>query len=195
MRKALLLGFFASALTLSGAALANENHSPSAHDFSFEMADGSKLDLGDYAGQTVLVVNTASQCSFTRQYGPLQALYEKYQDRGFTVVAVPSNDFGGQEPGTNSQIVDYAQSKFSVGFPITSKVKIKGDGGDPFYQWAQSEAGMMGKVRWNFHKYLIGPDGQMAGWFSTFTEPDSISLARAIEKTLPPQMTTIGSGS
>ncbi|GAA0773364.1 glutathione peroxidase [Roseibium denhamense] len=190
-----MLGFFASALTLSGAALANENHSPSAHDFSFEMADGSKLDLGDYAGQTVLVVNTASQCSFTRQYGPLQALYEKYQDRGFTVVAVPSNDFGGQEPGTNSQIVDYAQSKFSVGFPITSKVKIKGDGGDPFYQWAQSEAGMMGKVRWNFHKYLIGPDGQMAGWFSTFTEPDSISLARAIEKTLPPQMTTIGSGS
>ncbi len=190
-----MFGVIASALSFLGPAAANDGKNSSAHDYSFEMADGSKLDLSRYAGQTVLVVNTASHCSFTRQYGPLQALYEKYKDRGFTVIAVPSNDFGGQEPGSNAEIVEFAEDKFSVEFPIASKVRIKGQDSEPFYQWAQNEAGVMGKVRWNFHKYLIGPDGKMAGWFSTFTEPQSNKLARAIEDTLPPDMAQTGSGS
>ena len=155
-----------------------------AHDFGFNTAEG-RINLADYSGKAVLVVNTASQCSFTRQYGPLQALYEKYEDRGLVIVAVPSNDFGGQEPGTNGEIVEFVKREFDVGFPITTKSSVKGSDAEPFYRWAAEQVGTLGVPRWNFHKYLIGPDGELVNWFSTLTEPGSPKLADAIEAVLP----------
>lgn len=163
---------------------ADDTSTPNAHSFSFKTAEG-QLNFSDFAGKAVLVVNTASQCSFTKQYGPLQTLYEKYEDKGLVILAVPSNDFGGQEPGTDKEIIDFATSEFAVDFPITSKSTVKGSDADPFYLWAADEVGRVGVPRWNFHKYLIGPDGEMVNWFSTFTEPNSAKLARAIEAVLP----------
>ena len=180
---AAMLGFLAA---VTGAT-AESSETGSAHQFSFHSARGGEIKLADYSGKTVLVVNTASQCGFTEQYGPLQRLYEKYRDRGFVVVAVPSNDFGGQEPGSNSEIVDFATREFEVGFPIAAKARVKGEGADPFYRWAADQVGTLGKPRWNFHKYLVGPDGRLITWFSSFTKPDSAKLTDAIEAALPDQ--------
>lgn len=173
------------AMFAAGPSGAEERTSQNAHQFDFRSATGDKIDLADFAGKAVLIVNTASQCSFTKQYGPLQTLYEKYKDRGFVVVAIPSDDFGGQEPGSDAEIVEFATNKFEVGFPIASKARVKGSQADPFYRWAVDQVGAMGKPRWNFHKYLIGPEGEMVTWFSTFTEPDSQKLANSIEAILP----------
>ncbi len=172
-------------LSIMGHSQANDRQMTSAHDFSFPAATGGTIDLAQYAGKAVLVVNTASQCGFTKQYGPLQALYEMYRDRGFVVIGVPSNDFGGQEPGTNDEIVNFTQAEFSVDFPIAAKSRVKGADAAPFYRWAGEQVGPIGKPRWNFHKYLIGPDGRLVTWFSTWTKPDSSKLATAIEQALP----------
>lgn len=178
---------FAIGLAIFGAvpdAFAGEGTRIGAHQFSFSSADGEKIDLADYAGKIVLVVNTASQCSFTEQYGPLQKLYEKYKDRGFVVIAVPSNDFGAQEPGSSIEAAEFAEREFSVDFPITAKASVIGSRVDPFYAWAANEVGPLGKPRWNFHKYLLGPDGRMINWFSSITQPDSKKLSEAIEAAL-----------
>lgn len=156
-----------------------------AHAFSFRAADGGEINMSEFAGKAVLVVNTASQCNFVKQYGPLQALYEKYRDRGLVIVGVPSNDFGSQEPGSDAEIVQFASQEFRVDFPLASKTTVKGANATPFYRWAGDQVGIMGKPRWNFHKYLIGPDGKMVTWFSTMTEPGSKRLQAAIEKALP----------
>ena len=129
-------------------------------------------------------MNTASQCGFTKQYGPLQALYDQYKDDGFVVIAVPSNDFGGQEPNTDQEISKFVKDKFSVGFPITSKTKVRGANAAAFYKWAARQTGMIGRPRWNFHKYLIGPDGNLVDWFTPMTSPGSKKLSSAIEKSL-----------
>ncbi|MGI9363690.1 MAG: glutathione peroxidase [Rhizobiaceae bacterium] len=163
---------------------ASEPSQTTAHSFKFEDAKGGTMNLSDFAGKVVLVVNTASECSFTKQYGPLQSLYEKYRDQGFVVVGVPSNDFGGQEPGSDEEISEFTSKEFQVGFPIASKTKIKGRDATPFYSWAEDQVGTLGKPRWNFHKYLIGPDGKMITWFSTMTQPGSKKLSNAIEKAL-----------
>lgn len=157
----------------------------SAYDYGFKTIDGEPLPLSSLKGKTVLVVNTASQCGFTPQYEGLQALYEKYKDKGFVVVGVPSNDFGSQEPGTAEEIKDFCESTFSVTFPLTEKEIVTGDQAHPFYKWAGEQVGIAGRPRWNFHKYLIAPDGRLADWFSTVTEPSSDKVTSAIEKLLP----------
>ena len=158
---------------------------PTAHDFVFTGIDGQELPLGQFAGKAVLVVNTASFCGFTRQYEGLQALWERYRERGLVVLGVPSNDFGGQEPNTEDRIQDFCSVRFNVTFPMTSKVRVVGAGAHPFYAWAQQQVGFIGAPKWNFHKYLIGPDGRLLDWFSSMTKPDSGKLVRAIEATLP----------
>lgn len=155
-----------------------------AHDFSLTAIDGSEMPLAAYRGKTVLVVNTASRCSFTQQYAPLQALYEEHRDKGLVVIGVPSNDFGGQEPGTEADIEHFTQSAYRVDFPLTNKTTVVGDKATPFYKWASAQAGPLGKPRWNFHKYLIGPDGRLVDWFTPMTTPDSARLRRAIERSL-----------
>ena len=157
----------------------------SAWDFSFETLDGQPLPMSSLKGKAVLVVNTASQCGFTPQYQGLEALYQKYAGKGLVVLGVPCNDFGGQEPGTAEEIKDFCETKFSVTFPMTGKTHVTGKDAHPLYAWARQQVGILGSPKWNFHKYLIAPDGTLADWFSTPTGPESGRVAKAIEKVLP----------
>ena len=166
-------------------AASSEAGAASAWDFSFVAIDGQPLPLSQFEGKAVLVVNTASQCGFTPQYKGLEELYKKYRERGLVVLGVPSNDFGAQEPGSSSEIKDFCETNFSVDFPLTEKVKVTGDDAHPFFRWAAKEMGPLAKPRWNFHKYLIAPDGRLVDWFSTVTSPDASSVSRAIEANLP----------
>ncbi|WP_370661526.1 glutathione peroxidase [Pelagibius sp. 7325] len=157
---------------------------PSAHDFSFTAIEGDPLPLSKYKGKVVLLVNTASLCGFTPQYDDLQAVWERYRERGLVVLGVPSNDFGGQEPGSASEIKEFCEVNFSIDFPLTTKEHVVGDAAHPFYRWAAEQLGFAAKPRWNFHKYLIGPDGQIADWFSTVTKPTAPKVTEAIEAQL-----------
>jgi len=156
----------------------------SAHDFTFDGIDGVSINLGDFEGRVILVVNTASECGFTPQYEGLQALWSEYRDRGLIVLGVPSNDFGGQEPGSSEEIVEFCQGVYGVDFPLAAKSGVRGDGAHPFYLWARAELGARNAPRWNFHKYLIAPDGRLVEAFSTTTRPDNPALRQAIEALL-----------
>lgn len=160
----------------------------SAHRFTFVAIDNeTPMPLEDFKGKTLLVVNTASQCGLTGQYKGLQEIYDKYKDRGLVVIGVPSNDFGGQEPGTLDQIEDFTKSEYSVSFPMTAKYSVSGDKAHPFFIWAaEQKAGgfLFSKPRWNFHKYLIGRDGRLIESFGSYVEPQSDKLMKAIEKAL-----------
>lgn len=155
------------------------------HDFAFTSIEGTPMSGSDFTGKVVLAVNTASFCGFTKQYTELQTLWETYKDRGLVVLGLPSNDFGAQEPGSSEEIKDFCTTNFSVDFPMTEKVVVKGDNAHPFYAWAGAQVGMLGRPKWNFHKYLIGPDGQVANWFATTTSPMADKVTTAIEKLLP----------
>jgi len=157
----------------------------SAHDFSFTSIDGKPLALSQFAGGPVLIVNTASRCGMTPQYEGLQKLWEQYRDRGFAVLGVPSNDFGGQEPGTEAEIKTFCESNYKVDFPMTSKNVVLGPDAHPFYRWASDEAGDAAAPKWNFHKYLIGADGKLKGSFGSKTTPDDPDLIAAVEAELP----------
>ena len=156
-----------------------------AHDFTFQAIEGGALPLSQFAGKAVLVVNTASHCGFTKQYSALQDIWSRYRDRGLVVLGVPSNDFGGQEPGNAMEIKEFCEANFDVDFPMTEKVRIRDDTPHPFYAWAFKELGGVAKPRWNFHKYLVAPNGQLVEWFSTPTSPLSSKVIKAIEANLP----------
>lgn len=156
-----------------------------AWDFSFVGIDGQPLPLSRYRGTALLVVNTASKCGFTPQYKMLEGVYETFGERGLTVLGVPCNDFGGQEPGASEEILDFCDSTYRIRFPLTEKVKVKGPDAHPFYRWAARAFAPWAKPRWNFHKYLVAPDGRLADWFSTVTRPDSDKIIKAIEDILP----------
>lgn len=156
----------------------------SAYDFSFRKIDGGALPLSEFKGKALLIVNTASKCGFTKQYDGLEDLYDKYKDKGLVVIGVPSNDFLSQEPGSNAEIKSFCESKFGITFPMTEKVSVKGADADPFYLWAsvQEQGAVPG---WNFHKFLISPDGQLNASFGSTVEPDSPELVGAIDAVLP----------
>jgi len=156
-----------------------------AHHFAFDAIDGAALPLQGYHGRALLLVNTASKCGFTGQYAGLQHLHETYHDRGLTVIGVPSDDFGGQEPGTDVEIKAFCSAHFNVGFPMTTKTSVVGPNAHPFYRWAANELGPVARPRWNFHKYLVAPDGRLADWFSTVTGPSSGRMIGGIERVLP----------
>jgi len=157
----------------------------SAHDFAFDSIDGAPLPLAAFRGKAVLVVNTASECGFTAQYAGLQHLHATYRARGLVVLGVPSNDFGGQEPGGNAEIKAFCRSHFGVDFPMTGKTRVIGPDAHPFYRWAAQELGPAARPRWNFHKYLLAADGRLADWFSTVTAPSAGRLIAGIERVLP----------
>lgn len=154
-----------------------------AYAFSFSALKGETIRLADYAGKPILVVNTASQCGYTPQYAGLQELWKRYRDRGLTIIGVPSNDFGGQEPGTAADIEHTAHDGYGVSFPLATKAVVKGANPHPFYKWAAAERPLE-KPRWNFHKYLIGRDGHIAAVFPTETEPTDPLVIKAIERVL-----------
>jgi len=157
----------------------------SAYAFAFKGLDGGEILLSSFAGHPLLVVNTASLCGYTPQYAGLQALWTRYRDKGLVILGVPSNDFGGQEPGGASDIHATTQGQYHVTFPITEKVAVKGKGAHPFYRWAALERPLE-VPRWNFHKYLIGRDGYLTTSFTSALEPTDPRVIVAIEQELTP---------
>lgn len=143
--------------------------------------DGKLQPLSAYAGKVVLVVNTASECGFTPQYAGLQALQDAYGGRGFTVLGIPSNDFGAQEPGTPEEITEFTSSKYHVTFPLLAKAATRGSAQSPIYAFLTRGRG---EPQWNFHKYLVGRDGTVRGEYSSRVTPESDELRRAIEAAL-----------
>jgi glutathione peroxidase len=154
-----------------------------AYAFSFAGLEGGEIKLADHAGKPILVVNTASLCGYTPQYAGLQQLWERYRQRGLMIVGVPSNDFGGQEPGGAADITKTAHGEYGVGFPLAAKAQVKGASPHPFYKWAASERPLE-TPRWNFHKYLVGRDGHIAAVFATDIEPMDARVINAIAKEL-----------
>lgn len=155
-----------------------------AHDFDFLTIDGEPLPMRQFRGKAVLLVNTASQCGFTPQYADLQQVWSRYRDRGLVVLGVPSNDFGGQEPGSAAQIKEFCEVNFDVDFPLTDKAPVIGPQAHPLYKWIAQELGEDALPKWNFHKYLIGADGSLAEVFPTRVRPTDAKVIAAIEAEL-----------
>ena len=154
-----------------------------AYGFSFPALAGGDIKLADFTGHPFLVVNTASQCGYTPQYAGLQALWTEFHDRGLMMVGVPSNDFGGQEPGDAKEIAQTAQHEYGVTFPIAAKTVVKGANAHPFYKWV-AEARPGDVPRWNFHKYLIGRDGYLVDSFAEALEPTDTRVKTALARAL-----------
>ena len=171
---------FVLAVTLAQPGLAS-----SVYDYTLPSIDGGELDLANFKGQPLLVVNTASQCGFTPQYDGLQSLWETYRDRGLVVIGVPSNDFGEQEPGGRDDIKEFCSVNFNVDFPMSDKVSVRGADAHPMYQWLAATIGASSRPRWNFYKYLIDANGQPVAYFSSMTRPNSSKITKAIEAELP----------
>jgi glutathione peroxidase len=155
-----------------------------AHDFTFTAIDGKALPLSIFKGKPVLVVNTASECGYTPQYRDLELLWQRYRDRGLVVLGVPCNDFGAQEPGSEQEIKSFCETNYAADFPLTAKTHVTGKDAHPFYKWAAEVAGEAASPRWNFHKYLVGPDGTLAAWFPTKMSPTAKDVTDAIEDAL-----------
>jgi len=154
-----------------------------AYAFSFPALAGGDIRLADYARRPLLIVNTASLCGYTPQYAGLQELWTEFHDRGLMIIGVPSNDFGGQEPGDSSEIAETAQHQYGATFPISAKALVKGPNAHPFYKWA-ADARPKDVPRWNFHKYLIGRDGYIAEVFPSAVEPSDTRVKTAIARAL-----------
>ena len=153
-------------------------------DHSIKDINNETIDLNQYKGKTILLVNVASKCGFTKQYTGLQELYEKYKDKGFYVIGVPSNQFGGQEPGSNSEIKVFCETNFDITFPMTNKVNVKGDDAHEIYKWAKKNYGNSTVPKWNFHKILINKNGKIQETFGSFTDPLSKKIKSNLEKIL-----------
>ena len=157
------------------------------YDFTLNSIDGQPAPLAAYKGKVVLLVNVASRCGYTPQYAALESIYEKYKDRGFVIVGIPANNFGGQEPGTNQEIKTFCSSKYNVTFPMMAKVSVKGEDTTPLYQYLTDKAANPqtgGEIKWNFTKFLVGPDGHVITRFEPDVTPDAQQVTSAIEKAL-----------
>lgn len=155
-----------------------------AHDFTLPAVGGGEIRLRDFAGAAVLLVNTASECGFTPQYRDLEALWRKRKGKRLVVLGVPSNDFGAQEPGTDADVGAFCDKNYGVTFPLAGKQKVIGADAHPLYRWIASELGEGAAPKWNFHKYLIGPDGALAGAWPSKVAPRSPEIAKAIDEAL-----------
>jgi glutathione peroxidase len=160
----------------------------SIHDIEIGSLKGEPGRVGDHKGKAVLVVNVASKCGLTPQYTGLEKLQETYADRGFTVLGIPCNQFGGQEPGSAEEIESFCSTTYGVTFPMTEKVEVNGEGRHPLYQELTKVADAEGKdgdIRWNFEKFLISPEGEIVARFSPMVEPEVPEVVKAIEAQLP----------
>ena len=152
------------------------------HEFTLNSINGTPAPMAQYKGKAILFVNVASQCGYTPQYKGLEALYRKFRDRGFVVVGVPSNDFGGQEPGSNDEIQTFCKRNFDVTFPLMQKISVQGREAAPLYQFLTSRSGR--EIQWNFTKILVDRDGKVIGRFEPNVDPESPELVNAIERAL-----------
>jgi glutathione peroxidase len=160
----------------------------SIYDVSIRSLDGEPTDLHQYEDKVVLVVNVASQCGLTPQYEGLERLHEELSGRGFTVLGVPCNQFGGQEPGTPEEIATFCSTNYGVTFPMTEKLEVNGEGRHPLYEQltpVPDAEGHTGDIRWNFEKFLVAPGGEIVARFSPLTEPEAPEVRKAIEDVLP----------
>jgi glutathione peroxidase len=160
----------------------------SLYDIPVHTLNGDPSSLGSLAGKTLLVVNVASKCGLTPQYEGLERLHERFADQGFAVVGFPCNQFGGQEPGTADEIAEFCSATYGVDFPLFEKLEVNGPGRHPIYQQLTAVAdadGEAGDVQWNFEKFLLRPDGTVAGRFRPRTDPEDPALVAAIEENLP----------
>lgn len=154
-------------------------------DFKVKDINNKEVDLSQYKGKVVLVVNVASKCGYTRQYTGLEKIYNKYKDRDFVILGFPCNDFGGQEPGTNEEIKEFCSTKFAVTFPMMDKVAVLGEGKAPLFAWlTNNEVTGSGDIKWNFEKFLINKEGQIVERFISKDEPEGQKITSAIEKLL-----------
>ena len=153
-------------------------------DLKINTINNEVINLDMFKGKVVLLVNVASKCGFTKQYDGLQTLYEKYKGKGFIVIGVPSNQFGGQEPGSNEQIKYFCETNFNITFPITDKVDVKGKNAHPIYIWAKKNYGNSTVPKWNFHKILINKEGKIEETFNSFINPTSKKIIEKLEKIL-----------
>jgi len=161
--------------------------SKSIYDFTMNSIDGQPVSLKGYSGKVVMVVNVASRCGFTPQYTALEAIYEKYKDKGFVIVGVPANNFMQQEPGTNDEIKKFCSSKYNVTFPMMAKVSVKGDDKTPLYQYLTDKSQdpqFGGDIKWNFTKFLFDRSGKPVARFEPATTPDSPDVQAAIDAAL-----------
>ena len=154
------------------------------YDFTMNDIDGRPVNLGQYKGKVLLVVNTASFCGNTPQYTDLEAIYEQYRDKGFEVLAFPANNFGQQEPGTNAEIKGFCLTKYSVSFPLFSKISVKGEDKHPLYRYLTEQSPYPGEVEWNFQKYLVDRSGNVVARFPHRMKPSSPEIVKEVERAL-----------
>jgi len=164
--------------------MVNSMENKTFYDFDLELITGELISLNKYEGKTVLLVNVASKCGFTNQYTDLQNLWEKYRERNLIVIGVPSNQFGGQEPGSNSEIKNFCETNFNINFPMTLKYDVKGEYAHDIYKWAKNSFGESAVPKWNFHKILIDKNGKVNDTFTSFTNPMSKKIIKIIEDIL-----------
>lgn len=174
----LLMGF----LSMTFGAQAQEGST--AYDYVFEDIHNEKVKLSDYKGKVILVVNTASKCGLTPQYEGLQQLHEKYAPQGLVVIGVPSPNFMNQEFENEKEIEGFTKDKYQITFPLMKIENVIGSDAHPFYKWAGKKAGLFGKPKWNFHKYLIDRNGQFATYFGSTTKPTDVDVVEKIESLL-----------
>jgi glutathione peroxidase len=185
-----LLATLAALPLVASASVAAETTTPgtpvSVYDFKVKTIDGKEAPLSAYKGKALLIVNTASKCGYTPQYAGLEALYEKYKDKGLVVLAFPSNDFGGQEPGSNAEIKTFCELKYKTTFPLFEKIDVKGDTAAPLYKYLTGLPGKQGgPITWNFNKFLVAPDGTVVEHFDSKVDPSSTALTQKVEQALP----------
>jgi glutathione peroxidase len=181
MRKLILI------LMLCVACAGLSAQSKSIYDFTMKSIDGQQVSLGSYSGKVVLLVNVASKCGFTPQYTALEAVYEKYKDKGLVIVGIPANNFAQQEPGTDDEIKKFCSSKYSVTFPMMAKVSVLGDDKTPLYSFLtakDTDPQFAGDIKWNFTKFLFGRDGKPVARFEPNVTPDDPKVKAAIEAAL-----------
>ena len=181
MRKLTLIAMLCAACTMMAA------QASSIYDFTMKSIDGQQVSLGSFKGKVVLLVNVASKCGFTPQYSALEAVYEKYKDRGLVIVGIPANNFAQQEPGTDAEIKTFCTNKYNVSFPMMSKVSVLGDDKTPLYVFLTGQSTdpkFAGDIKWNFTKFLFDRNGNPVARFEPPVKPDSPEMTAAIEKAL-----------
>ena len=180
--KTMILGLF-MAITTSGTIYAKSSKNDF-YNLESKTIRGKKMSFDSFKGKVVLIVNTASKCGYTPQYEGLEAVHKKYEAKGLKIVGFPSNDFGGQEPGSEKEIVEFCKFNYGVSFDMGSKVKTKGAGQSSVYKFLTSSAAEKGDVKWNFEKFLVNRKGEVVGRFRSSVKPESAELTKAIESAL-----------
>ena len=154
----------------------------SVYQFNFNSIDGKEINLNDFRGKPILIVNTASLCGFTYQYSDIDTLHQQYKKAGLLILGIPSNDFGNQELSSNKKVKEFCNINFNISFSLTEITNVKGESGHPFFKWIKREAGFLAFPKWNFYKYLINKEGLLVKWYASTTRPSSTKITTEIDK-------------